>query len=128
MAEKREFKVHDRVIIPARYSTGGRTGRVVRLTKTQVLVQFEGSSDEVRYRKDDGYAIGSQGHSPLYSQNRIRHLTDKDLQDIAWDRLNGLAGRLNKIAEDYSRKDAVLQLQIEADKFLAHINETEDQK
>lgn len=127
MAEKREFKVHDHVIIPSRYGSGGRVGRVVRTTKTQAIVQFEGSRAEVRYRLDSGYAVG-RDRSPMVRPDYIRHVTDKDRQDIAWDNLKGLAGRLDKIAEEYGRKDAVLQLQIMADKFIAHINETEDQK
>ena len=123
MAEKREFKTHDHVIIPSRYGGGGRMGRVVRTTKTQAIVQFEGSSAEVRYRLDSGYAVG-RDRSSMIRPDYIRHVTDKDRQDIAWDKLRGLAGRLDKIAEEHGRKDAVLQLQIMADKFIAHINDT----
>lgn len=126
MAEEREFKVHDRVALnhSAHYGMT-RIGSVVRLTKTQVIVQFPGVRVESRYRRDDGYEVGS---SSQWGRARIRHATDKDFQDIAWQNLKSLAGRLDKIAEEHGRKDAVLQLQIMADKFITHINETEDQK
>lgn len=122
----REFKVHDRV---STYSAGygvPRIGTVTRLTKTQAIVQFPGLKGEYRYRREDGYEVGAG--KKIWGATSIRHATDKDHQDIAWQNLKSLAGRLDKIAEEHGRKDAALQLQIMADKLIAHINETEDQK
>ena len=126
MQEQREFEVHDRVTLNhSTYYGAPRIGTVVRLTKTQVIVQFPGVRVESRYRRDDGYEVGS---SSQWGRARIRHITDQDLQDVAWENLKSLAGRLDKIAQEHGRKDAALQLQIMTDKFITHINKTEDQK
>ena len=122
--EKREFKVHDRVISD-RAGYGTKTiGTVTRLTKTQVIVRFPSNKVESRFNRETGRSIGTSTWSTVY----LSHATDKDYQDIAWQNLKSLAGRLDKIAQEHGRKDAVLQLQVMADKFIAHINETEDQK
>ena len=126
MREKREFKVHDRVVADRAGYGVKSIGTVIRLTKTQVIAQFPGVKGESRYRRDNGYEVGAG--RKVWGASFLRHATDQDYQDIAWSNLKSLAGRLDKIAEEYGRKDAALQLQIMADKFIAHINETEDQK
>lgn len=122
MREQREFKVHDLV---AKRSYGGDTkiGNVFRMTKTMVMVQFPGARTEARYRHDGRSVGGSE-----WSTHFIDHATDQDFQDVAWQDLKNLAGRLDKIAEQYGRKDAALQLQIHTSKLIAHLTDAEDQK
>ena len=122
MLEKREFKVHDRVTADRGSYGVRRIGTVARLTKTQVIVQFPDIKVESRFNRETGRSIGTSTWNTVY----LSHVTDQDYQDIAWQNLKSLAGRLDKIADEYGRKDAVLQLQIMADKFISHLSQTKD--
>lgn len=122
MLEKREFKVHDRVTADRGSYVIRRIGTVTRLTKTQVIVQFPGIRVESRFNRETGRSIGTDTWNTVY----LSHVTDQDYQDIAWQDLKSLAGRLDKIADEYGRRDAVLQLQIMADKFISHLDQTKD--
>lgn len=122
MQEKREFKVHDRVTTRRAGHGTTRIGTVTRLTKTQVIVQYPGVKAESRFNRETGRSIGTDTWSAVH----LSHATDQDYQDVAWQSLKSLAGRLDKIADEYGRRDAVLQLQIMADKFISHQNQIKD--
>lgn len=122
MLEKREFKVHDRVTADRGSYVVRRIGTVTRLTKTQVIVQFPGIRVESRFNRETGRSIGTDTWNTVY----LSHVTDQDYQDLTWQNLKSLAGRLDKIADEYGRRDAVLQLQIMADKFISHQDQTKD--
>ena len=51
-----ELKAGDQVIAKERYRA--RITKVLRLTKTQILIAGYFGNSEIRFRKDDGYMIG----------------------------------------------------------------------
>lgn len=73
------LKPGDEVVIAlGNYEQTPAIARVVRRTKTQVIVKRYGTDFEMRFRKKDGRMVGSES----YYSSFIRHCSPEELKEI----------------------------------------------